>query len=251
MIHNHWVLAVITARSGSKGIPGKNIKPLGNRPLLQWPISTALNCKYIDDVVLSTDSEEYATIGRQAGAHVDKLRPSALAADTASSVPVVIHTANEWMNNQKTSIPAEQLIVVLLEPTSPFTQPDNLDLALEQLISSKNALAIVSIADTGSAHPSYCTKYLPNGFIEPFRNYEKEGAPRRQDNESVYFFDGSFYISAFTELVRTGTFYHEYTLGFPVAGWQRFEIDTQEDFIIAEAVASHIDQLKLLSAKES
>ncbi len=85
MINHQRVLAIVPARSGSKGLPHKNIRPLLGKPLLAWSIESALSCPYVDNVILSTDSEEYADIGQVYGAKIPFLRPAEFATDKASS----------------------------------------------------------------------------------------------------------------------------------------------------------------------
>lgn len=88
------ILAIIPARGGSKGLPGKNIKPLCGKPLIGWTIEQAKACEYIDEIFVSTDSQEIADVAENFGVKVPSLRPQELASDTASSMDVILYTLN-------------------------------------------------------------------------------------------------------------------------------------------------------------
>ena len=138
MINNRRVLAIIPARGGSKGLPKKNIKNLAGKPLVAWPISAALGCKEVDKVIVSTDCGEIAKIAEKWGAEVPFLRPDDLSGDNASSMDVVMHVIEE-LEDQREHFD----YVVMLEPTSPLTESEDLSQALKLLTeSSINADAI-------------------------------------------------------------------------------------------------------------
>ena len=140
MIDGRRVLALIAARGGSKGLPRKNVRLLGGRPLVAWPVSTAVAARSVDRVAISTDDEEIAAAARAAGADVPFMRPAALASDSASSIAVALH-ALEMLAAAGHSYD----YLVLLEPTSPLTEPQDVDRALarraiEDEMSSSSAL---------------------------------------------------------------------------------------------------------------
>ena len=114
------ILAVITARGGSKGIPGKNIKPLGGKPLIAFTIETAKKSKLITDLIVSTDDEKIAAVARRYGADVPFVRPVEIAGDKVPHVPVMRH-AIEFMEN-KLGVVFDY--AVILQPTSPFLLPE-------------------------------------------------------------------------------------------------------------------------------
>ena len=233
MIQDLRVVAVIPARSGSKGLVDKNIRPLCGKPLLAWPIAAARACAYIDCVVLSTDSPVYQHIGLQYGAQVPSLRPAHLAQDHSTSVPVVLHMLDSLSATQHYDI------VVLLEPTSPLTEAADIDRALETLVQHWHSSdAVVSVADTASAHPAFCVTLDEQQRLQPLHNFQ-HSTPRRQDVSPVYYLDGSFYLSKIDALRQLGTFYHSRSLGMPLPDWKAYEIDTLTDFICVEALAKH------------
>lgn len=228
-------LAVIPARSGSKGLPGKNIRPLIDKPLIAWSIEQALASKYISDVIVSTDSQEIADIAIQYGAKVPFLRPTHLAEDHSATSDVLIHLIDYL--NKKNQI-YEYLF--LLEPTSPLRETIDIDLAYEKLISTVNAKSIVGVSKVEAQHPDFCVSININGFLESANNFK---VVRRQDIESSFFFEGSIYISEIETYMANKNFYHDKCLGFVFPKWKSFEIDDLTDFVIVEALLKN-KQLK-------
>lgn len=239
MINGKRVIAIIPARSGSKGLPGKNIKMLHGRPLLGWPILAAKNSKYVDKVIVSTDSEKFAEIARMQGAEVPFLRPEELSGDTAKSIDVVFHALDFFRSNgEKFSY------VVLLEPTSPMTEASDLDSALVRLEkNSGGALSIVGISKVEATHPAFDVCLDNTGKIIPYL-HELGESVRRQELKPLYFFDGSLYISRVEALYQKKTFYHDATLGYVTPRWKALEIDSLFDLLCAEAVMEHVELLR-------
>ena len=112
MIANKNVLAIIPARFGSKGLPGKNIRPICGKPLIVWSIIQGLESKYIDEVIVTTDSQEIANIANQYGAKTPFIRPDSLATEDASSIDVIFH-AIDYLSNAGSAYD----YIVLLEPS--------------------------------------------------------------------------------------------------------------------------------------
>ncbi|MEZ5751843.1 MAG: acylneuraminate cytidylyltransferase family protein [Paracoccaceae bacterium] len=148
MIDSKRVIALVPARSGSKGLPNKNIRPLMGKPLLAWPIEAALASRFVDKVVLSTDSEAYAEIGRKHGADVPFLRPAELASDTSPSIDFILHAIDFFEER------GEKFdILVLLEPTSPMTEASDIDAAIAALCASPSLTAAVGVTAMETQHP--------------------------------------------------------------------------------------------------
>ncbi|MBT5398998.1 acylneuraminate cytidylyltransferase family protein [bacterium] len=126
------IVALIPARSGSKGVPGKNIKPLAGFPLIAYSIKAALKSKLIDRVIVSTDSEEYANIAREYGAEVPFLRPSELSGDKAADTDFFKH-AIDWFIENEGEVPE---YFAHLRPTTPLREPNVIDAALKSFIGS-------------------------------------------------------------------------------------------------------------------
>src|SRR5580704_13363907 len=153
------ILGLITARGGSKGIPRKNIIPVAGKPLLAWTIEAARGSASVDRVVLSTDDEEIAGVGRQFGAEVPFMRPGALAGDTAGSLGVALH-ALDWAAREGGGEPGYLLI---LQPTSPLRTSEDID-AVFELALERQAPAVLGVRETVSpSHPYDSWKLGPGG----------------------------------------------------------------------------------------
>ncbi len=240
MINGKKVLAIIPARGGSKGLPRKNILELLGRPLLGWPIQAARKSKYIDRVIVSTEDRAIADIALSQGAEVPFLRQEELAADTSTSMSVIEH-AIRFVKSQEEFYD----YCVLLEPTSPLTEEQDIDNALDKLDRNRSiADAIVGVSRVEATHPAFDVKIAENGLIEPYMNNDSANSLRRQDIPEVYFFDGSIYISDIAVLFEKRGFYHARTLPFVTPKWKSFEIDDIVDFICVEAIMRNIDKIK-------
>ncbi|MEK9195421.1 MAG: acylneuraminate cytidylyltransferase family protein, partial [Patescibacteria group bacterium] len=129
MYKHSIILALIPARGGSKGIPKKNIKLLGGKPLIVWSIEVAKQSRYIDRIIVSTDNEEIAEVARSAGAEVPFLRPAEIAQDLTPDMPVFEH-ALAWLRENDNFIPE---FIVHLRPTGPLRTAKEIDEAIEML----------------------------------------------------------------------------------------------------------------------
>jgi CMP-N,N'-diacetyllegionaminic acid synthase len=234
------VLAIVPARGGSKGLPGKNLRLLEGRPLVAWPVSAALGAASVDRVIVSTDDVEIAQAARSAGAEVPFLRPAHLADDKASSMDVVLH-ALEVLASQG----QEFEYIVLLEPTSPLTESTDIEAAMSLLREAGDtADAVVGICRVEASHPEYDVRRDGAGLISPYAARNFNSLRRRQDIEELYFLEGSLYISSVKAFRRHQTFYHERTLGYVVPRWKSLEVDDILDFIMVEAVVRHREELR-------
>ena len=229
------MLAIIAARSGSKGLPDKNIRPLMGRPLLEWPISAALTAQSVTKVVVSTDSEHYADIAQQAGACVPFIRPSSLSGDSTASADVVLH-AIEYLEGSGESFD----YVVLLEPTSPLTEGHDIDSAYARLVAdTRGAKSIVGIAELNTHHPAYAIRTSAEGLLRPAYSENFANLPRRQDIPQLHFLDGSLYISEVEAFKSCKTFYTDKTLGYEMDASKSMEIDSIVDFVCVEALMQY------------
>ena len=223
-------IAIIPARGGSKGLPGKNIRLLCGKPLIVWSIEQALQSGIFDTVVVSTDSKEIADIAAKHGAKVPFLRPPELSTDIATSVDVVLHTLDFYkqMNNHFD-------IFALLEPTSPLRKKGQLQTMLTKLRSSDHADAIVSIGEIHLEHPYIVKKIDNNGYLVPFMSQINQ-ISRRQDLNTSYFPYGVAYVVKTKCFLREKTFYPQKTIPFLIERWQNYEIDDYWDFECIEKI---------------
>ena len=191
MINNMRILAIVPARGGSKGIKDKNIKEIEGRPLIEYTIEAAKRCEYIDEIVVSTDSEKIANAAKKAGAKVPFLRPDELASDTARTIDVVLFTIE-----QLKLIGQEYDIVVLLQPTSPLRDEDDICGAIEKYVSC-NMKSLVSVSEV-SESPILMRQIVDETHMEKLLNINS--TIRRQDMAKYYMVNGSIYINKIEEL---------------------------------------------------
>lgn len=239
MIENKKILAIIPARSGSKGLLNKNIINLNNKPLIYWPIQAAKKSKYVDNAILSTDSKKIQKIGLKIGIDSPFIRPKKISRDKTPSFDVIKHAIDFF---SKKNIFFEY--IVLLEPTSPLTTYKDLDLAIKKLHHNRaKADSIVSVSENINHHPIFNVIIKKSGLIN---KYEKKPLKRRQDLNKIYFFDGSLYISKLNAYIKKKTFYHSKTLAFIVPKWKSFEIDDQVDLICVNAIMKNLKKIEKL-----
>jgi CMP-N,N'-diacetyllegionaminic acid synthase len=228
MINGRSVLGLIPAKMNSIGLPNKNIKLLKGKPLVAWSVLSGLKSNYIDELIVSTDSQEIATIALDYGAKVPFLRPSNLATSHTPSVDVAKHALNFYLESQNKKFD----YLALMEPTSPLRKMKDIDLMIEKLDSlSENFDAIVSIGATG-IHPNNVKK-IDGHKVERFCS-ALPITTRRQDDETVFFPLGIAYIAKVKTLFLENTFYPERLTYFTLSRNQCFEIDDFLDFKIVE-----------------
>lgn len=225
------ILAIVPARGGSKGLPGKNIRPLVGKPLICWSIEQAKASRYIDRIYISTDSQEIAdTAQPYLGREIIELRPPELAMDTTPSSAFISYTINKLKNEGESFD-----FIVLLEPTSPLRDVNDIDNSIEMLIDHPQAESLLSVVRAEDANPSFMVTIADNGLMRPYLANTVSGM-RRQDINDVYYFEGTIYISKCSTFLEKNSFLHEKTLPYVVPKWKSFEIDDLTDFIIIEAL---------------
>ena len=233
MINSRTAIGIIPARGGSKGLPGKNIRPMCGKPLIAWTIEKALQSRHLDVVMVSTDSLEIAAIAREHGAEVPFLRPADLATDTANSYDVIRHALGYY----RQSVGREFVYTALLEPTSPLREDDDIDRVLAALDAAASEFdSIVTMGEVGE-HPSIMKRRVGRG-IEPFCK-ELVQTTRRQDNSPAFFPYGVAYVAKTEVLMEENTFYSRRCMGFPIRRYQNYEIDDIYDFCCVESVMRH------------
>ena len=214
-------------------MPGKNIRSLCGKPLVAWSIDKALRSRYADVVMVTTDSPEIAEVSRAFGAQVPFLRPAELATGHASTYDAIRHALAHYLNVER----QEFDYTVLLEPTSPLREDDDVDRMLEALDARSGEFdAIVSIGRV-TEHPSIM-KRLDRDRIVPFCP-ELGQSSRRQDSAPAYFPYGVAYIAKTVVLLEENTFYTRRCMGFPIRRYQNYEIDDIYDWICVEQVMRH------------
>lgn len=226
------VLWLVTARSGSKSVPHKNIRKLNGLPLLAYRVKSALATDYPEAVWISTDSEEYADVARSYGAEVHFLRPVELAQDHSTSVDVVLH-AMSYANEQHCAFD----FIGLLEPTSPFISATQLNAAVYQLANTDEAHAIVAVKESrpNTIFVQDEARYL-NILARNISDLSKIG---RQEFKKQITPSGGFYIAKWDAFLQDKSFYTEKTLSFLVDDLAALEIDEPVDFLFAEFIVNN------------
>lgn len=232
MYKNKTFLAVIPARGGSKRLPMKNLLNLLGKPLIVWSIESAINSKYLDKVVVSTDDLKIADISKKAGAIVPFIRPSELATDTASTIDVILHLLNFIELNKE-----NYDYIVLLQPTSPLRNSSDIDNAIMFCI-EKDADSIISVCET--VHSPLWANTLPSDLS--MRDFLKPDIvnKRSQDLPIYYRLNGAIYIVK-TELIKKEkTFFTQSnSYAFIMPKERSIDIDTELDFLIAETIINY------------
>lgn len=226
------VLAVIPARGGSKGIPRKNIAPLGGKPLIAWTVSAAREAKGVTRVVVSTDDTEIANCARSAGAEVPFLRPANLAGDTVLALPVIAHALTELKNLEDW----QPDVVVYLQPTSPFRRATDIDAALNLLRADPTADTVVSVvAVPHNLRPASLMKQLPDGSVEFTMPAEQRIFRRQEKGSSVLVArNGPALLVLRREVIERGRLYGERILSLQMDYLRSLDIDEPLDLVIAE-----------------
>jgi CMP-N,N'-diacetyllegionaminic acid synthase len=241
----HTVLGIITARGGSKGIPGKNIKPLLGKPLIAYTIEAALQSKALDRLILSTDDEGIAEVAKKYGCDVPFMRPKELAEDNTPHLPVMQHAVN-WLKDHEGHAPD---YVMILQPTSPLRQAFHIQEAVE-LIRSSGADSVLSVAEVPEHFNSRKTMIADKDgmlkLIHPFDAPIYQRIARRQDLQKEYWSVGSIYLFKTTLLnVDKPNFYGEKTAPYSIEEKYVVDIDMPEDWVSAEARLKKLQEQQL------
>ena len=219
-------IAIIPARGRSESVLNKNIKILGDKPLITYTIETALKCKSIDRVIVSTDSEEIAEISKKNGAEVPFLRTGELALNTTPMLPVLRH-AVEWLEKNENE---EIKNVILLDPTAPLRKVSDIEDCIEML-ENENADSAVTVCEA-EHNPYFVMREIKEDRLVPLLKTEKP-IYRRQDSPKVYRINAAVYAIKRDILMESGIF-TENTKAVIMPQDRSIHIDSLMDFKIAE-----------------
>ena len=224
-------LAIIPARSGSKGLPDKNIKELNGKPLMAYSIEAANKSGCFTEVMVSTDSEKYAQIARKYGANVPFLRGAATASDQANSWDMVEEVLLKYVEM------GEHFdTFCLLQPTSPLrTAQDIID--AYTLYEEKADFAVVSVCEAEHSPLWYGTLPADSSLTEFLK---QEGMKRRQDGERFYRLNGAIYIANIERFKYDRFFYKEGSYAYIMPQDRSVDIDTEIDLKLAEIILREI-----------
>ncbi len=231
------VLGLITARGGSKGVPGKNIKLLCGKPLLAYTVETALKAEKLTRVILSTEDEEIAEIGRELGVEIPFMRPAELAEDTTPTFPVVKHALLK-LQEKGDYFDA----VCLLQPTNPLRRAEDIDNCIELLTGSGVDCVVSVLPVPDEYNPKWVYQMESDGKIKLLCG-DKEPIPRRQDLPPAYFREGSIYVTRSETILSGNSLYGEDTMGYQIDSKFSVNIDTESDWQRAENLVNKLTQL--------
>ncbi len=214
------MLAIIPARGGSKGLPGKNIRMLNGKPLIAYTIEAAILSNVFDEVIVNTDCLEIAKIAERYGANIPFIRPSELATDKATSIDMINHTI-EWFENKKDVYNN----IALLQPTSPLRNEVHIREAFK-IFQDKNVKSLISFVK--EQHPIYWNKRInEKGLVESLFNEIQSLS--RQNYIETYVPNGAIYMFK-SNILASNSLYTDNTYGYIMDFRSSIDIDTKEDF---------------------
>ena len=218
------ILAIIPARGGSKTIPRKNIKLLNGKPLIYYTIKESIKSKYLGRIIVSTEDKEISEISKKYGAEVIE-RPEELAKDETPTIDVIFHVLQVHKAEN-----FEPGLVVLLQPTSPLRNAQDIDNAIE-LFLKNDCESVVSVCEV--EHSLYWSFEIENRYLKPIFG-GKYLNMRRQDLPKVYTPNGAIYVSTPEILRKYKSFYCSKTIPYIMPPERSVDIDNEIDFMLAE-----------------
>lgn len=225
MYQGKSILALITARGGSKGIPRKNIKTLAGKPLINWTIDAAKKSKYIDRLILSSDDDEIIEQALISGCEVPFVRPDYLAADDTRSMDVIIYTLE--------NLNSEYDYLLLLQPTSPFRTTEQIDQIIKQGIDTASSVT-VSVTES-KKHPAFMYTLDREKLVPVTKKIKQE---RRQDMPHVYEHNGALYFAKVPHLLKVKTYDGDNVSAFVMNALSSIDLDEAIDWEFAEYLAT-------------
>lgn len=224
MIAGRSVLAIIPARGQSKGVPRKNLRVVGGKPLIAWTIDAAKASRYIDRLILTSEDEEIISVAKQLGCDVPFVRPAELAQDATLGIDPVLHAITE--------LPGYD-VVVLLQPTSPLRITADIDGCIELCV-SRDAKTCVSVTEV-EQHPRWMYDLAEDdrlvSLISDGRTYA-----RRQDLPPAFILNGAVYVADCAWLSAQRTFSGEGSVGYVMPRERSLDIDTEMDLKTCDEV---------------
>jgi len=224
------IIGLIPARGGSKGIPGKNLRSLGGKPLLQHAFEAARDSGVVERVILSTDSEEIAALGLQLGIETPFLRSAELAQDDTPMIAVLQHLL-EYLRHTNAMPDA----IMLLQPTAPLRRAEHLRQAGEMLI-PEQVDSVVGVTEIPQHYaPHYAMKITPDGHLTHYLP-DSAAIKRRQDVPKAYSRDGTVYLFRVSTLEKYHDIYGANCMPLLIPAHETLNLDTMEDWEHAERV---------------
>ena len=224
MINGKAVLAIIPARGGSKGLRGKNILEVCEKPLIAWTIEEAKKAKYIDRLIVSSEDEKIISVAKAWGCEVPFVRPAELAEDETPGIEPVLHAIE--------ALPEKYDYVVLLQPTSPLRKVEDIDGGIEFCV-AENAPACVSVTEPDKS-PYWMYTIDNEGRLQPLMAKDKVITTFRQALPKVYALNGALYVGEVEWLLKNRSFLTGETIAFVMPKMRALDIDTEYDTMLLE-----------------
>jgi len=229
-------LGVIPARGGSKGLKNKNILKLNGIPLISHAIRVANDSKFLDDIVVTTDSQEIAKVAQNENASVPFIRPKKLATDTSPMIDTVRHAVSEYEKLSNSIVDN----VVLLQPTTPLRTKDDIDGSIKTFINQRNSESLITYNIVNSHHPNYMY-HKENGIMVPIISQSSK-SDRRQDYVPALIRNGVVYVSSRTQIMNGPKVYNNRPIGYEIPAIRSCNIDSEEDFFFAEFIYDRLNK---------
>jgi CMP-N,N'-diacetyllegionaminic acid synthase len=232
------VLAIVPARGGSKGLPGKNLRPLAGHPLIAYSIAAGLQSKLVNRVICSTDSEEIAETARKYGAEVPFMRPSELAQDDSPDIDFFLHVLTELAKSGY-----HPDIIVQLRPSDPFRKPGLVDEAVQLMIDDPEADSIRTITEPGYS-PYKMWTMNESGYIDPLLTVPGVAEPfnlPRQELPEIWWHIGVVDVVRTSLVTETKSLSGTKIIPLKVDRASSSDIDTLDDFERAGKLLDNID----------
>jgi CMP-N-acetylneuraminic acid synthetase len=228
MINEKKILGLIPARQGSKGVPGKNIKKLFGKPLIEYTVEAGKKSKYIDHLVVSTDSKEISKVCKNIPVDAPFIRPNNLSTDSAKAIGVIQHAIITMEKLDRINYD----LVAYLEPPNPLRTVEDIDKCIELLIEN-NPDCVVSVQEANQFHP-ILMKQIKDDRLIPIWKEEPEGVPRQLFDPTAYMRNGAVYVFK-KELIMKGILYGKNILPYIMPISRSVCIDDMMDWYVAEA----------------
>lgn len=220
MYKNKKFFALIPARGGSKRVKNKNLYPISGKPLIAWTIEAAKKSRFIDRVIVSSEDSEILEQARYFGAETPFVRPIELAQDQSSGIDPVLHAIDQIVDFD---------FVVLLQPTSPLRQTQDIDDAIVKIF-QENANCLVSVTEVDK-RPDWMYTLTPTGKMLSVLPEES-----KNKTDQIYVLNGAIYIANTKWLQEHKNFLTEETIAYPMPRSRSLDIDTPEDIVFCQAL---------------
>lgn len=227
MLRNKKICCIITARKNSKGLKQKNFRKINNKPIFFYPIRAAKKSKYVDKIFFNSDCKSMCNKAKLYGANISFIRPKNLATSKTKSSKVLIHQI------KKDNLEKQFDYLLLLEPTSPLTNSNDIDKAIKKLVyHSKKYTSLISVAK--STTPNSFLSFSVKGKKLYANNIKEFYTTRRQDFPKRVYIDGSLYLSSVKDFMIYKSFFQKNTTFITLEKFKNFQIDDFTDYEIVK-----------------